>query len=319
MVSEATEIVAEISSGVAPALREKSTPATVPEAVVSMKLASVAAVPATEILSPVPVAEMVMVSVVSSPEMVTPAPAAKFRVSVEESATGSVPEGALKVEKRFWISLVAEVSATEISMVSVPELPVMVTPVPAVKVRVSELMSVTGLVPEGVAMVLKMNWEEPKSVLAMVMESAPESPVTDTPVPAEMVKVSAVVSATGDVPEVVEIVWKMSWSPVLVPERVAWQPDITPPVFRQRMALLSVVPRVPTVMEPSVVRLARPAPVLVRAKVVLAPSTKSKVVMPEAVLEMVESVPAMTRVLEAESKVKAPAAPEERVTAPAPV
>ena len=50
-------------------------------------------------------------------------------------------------------------------------------------------------------------------VEAMVTVSVAESPVTVMPVPAVRVKVSLVVSATGEVPEVVEIVWKIFWSP----------------------------------------------------------------------------------------------------------
>jgi len=55
-------------------------------------------------------------------------------------------------------------------------------------------------------------------------------------------------------------------------------------------------PNVPTVIVPSVVRLASPAPELVRARVVLDPSIKSKVKVPAAVWLML--LPTFTKLPE---------------------
>ena len=78
-----------------------------------------------------------------------------------------------------------------------------------------------------------------------------------------------------------------------------------------------VVAFTPTaVNDPSAVMLATPAPPLVTAKVVLAPSTKSNVVVPAAVLCIVVSEAASCNTLLAESSTKAPAPPELMVSAP---
>jgi hypothetical protein len=74
--------------------------------------------------------------------------------------------------------------------------------------------------------------------------------------------------------------------------------------------------KVPTDMVPSVVKLAFPAPLLVKAKVVLDPSTRSIVKVPAAVCERVVVAAAIFKALEAELKVKSPDPPEAIVRAP---
>ena len=64
-------------------------------------------------------------------------------------------------------------------------------------------------------------------------------------------------------------------------------------------------PMVPVaVILPSAVQLAAPVPELVRAKVVLEVSTKSKVYVPAAVWEILVSLAAMINVLDPESRVR---------------
>ncbi len=70
---------------------------------------------------------------------------------------------------------------------------------------------------------------------------------------------------------------------------------------------------------PSTVRLATPAPELVRANVVFAPSTRLSVVAPAAVRCSVASFAANMSVLLALSRVNAPPPPELSVSAPAEV
>lgn len=66
-------------------------------------------------------------------------------------------------------------------------------------------------------------------------------------------------------------------------------------LFLHRNEALSVEPNVATVMLPSTVRLATPAPEFRRARVVFEPSTRSRLVVPAAVRC---SVPELKRILE---------------------
>ena len=161
------------------------------------------------------VASVVMVSSEATPVMLL-----ESSMIMPEVWTPVVPPSPLTMalSVRFKAVLTLPVPVALIVIVSVVASVVMEVLVPATKVKVSLLVSVTTVLCPATAMFLKMFWLDPKSVLAMVMVSVAESPVMEIPAPAVRVKVSVVESATGDVPEVVLKVEKTFWSPVLVPE-----------------------------------------------------------------------------------------------------
>ena len=116
--------------------------------------------------------------------------------------------------------------------------------------------------------------EPVESVAAMVTVSVDESPVMVMLAPAVKVRVSEVVSATGLVPEVVAIVVKTFWSPVLVPERL--EPVTAPAQAKAPVALVKVQPVEP---EPPPRRIS-PVPVLfiLKAPVPLASKDRAMLV-----------------------------------------
>ena len=84
-------------------------------------------------------------------------------------------------------------------------------------------------------------------------------------------------------------------------------------MFLHRNEALSADPNVATVIDPSTVRLATPAPELMSANVVLAPSTRSKFVVPAAVRCR---VPEFRRMLEPDRVNTAPELPMPVVAVP---
>src|SRR3989344_9435391 len=111
----------------------------------------------------------------------------------------------------------------------------------------------------------------------MVTVSVDESPVMVMLAPAVKVRVSEVVSATGLVPEVVAIVVKTFWSPVLVPERL--EPVTAPAQAKAPVALVKVQPVEP---DPPPRRMS-PVPVLfiLKAPVPLASRERAMLVSPQ--------------------------------------